>query len=60
MGTYTANEELFLKFARIAVLDGKIGEKEQKLLDEETLRLAISDAIKNRIIQQAVEERDAK
>ena len=59
MSDYLTNEDLFLKFARIAVMDGKLADKEKALLDEEAVRLGIGNATKERIIKQALEEKQA-
>ena len=59
----TANlskQELFLKFAKIAYMDGKLLEKEKFLLDEEGRRLGLFDSEMKTLIDQAISEYEAK
>ncbi len=59
----TANlskQELFLKFAKIAYMDGKLLEKEKLLLNEEAKRLGLFPSETEAILNQAISEYDAK
>lgn len=56
MSSHLTYEELFLSSAWIAVMDGKLKEKEQALLDEEARRFNLGDATGERIINQALDE----
>lgn len=52
--TKMSTEELFLAFAKIAYMDGKLLEKEKLLLAEEGRRLCLSQDTQDRLLKQVM------